>query len=736
MKKNKYMKYAALSLSLLLFLSTGCTAKSTENGETAETVETSQEASKTTYLTDEEIAAYYKDEDTDSSFDLNSSTVISFDTDSAEINGEGASFEDSTLNITKAGTYVLSGKLSGSVCVNASENDLVRIVLNGTDITSDKNSAINSVQSDKTIIILAENTENTLTDAEEYVYDTENTDANAALFSKNSLTITGSGSLTVNGNFNNGIGTKDDLRITGGNLTVNAENNGLKGNDSVRILDGKITVNSNSDGIKSDNTEDADKGFVMINGGELDITSLNDGIQAETSLTVTDGTFNIVSGGGSTTEFKINSQANETEKGTRQGGTDFGGNGGRNDAENGNMPQNTPPDLKEMPDTQALDGENTQNAPNASANASEEPEGLAENQSENESENESDSAKGVKSAGDILITGGSFNINSLDDAVHSNQNVTIADGTFIISTDDDAVHSDTSLLIEGGGITVASCYEGLEAASIIINAGTIDINANDDGINAADGSGSGMPGQGGQGQAFESSDKSDYSIKISGGTVRVNANGDGLDSNGSFYMEGGTVIVDGPVSNGNGSLDYDAEALVSGGILVYSGSSGMAQSFDDSSSQNSIMVYYSETQKAGTAFNLSDENGSSIVTYIPQKDYQCILITSPEISQGETYTLSSGGESDAKETNGLYVGGTYTNGTKVCDIEVSAAQTKINSDGTEYTRQGGQGGMGGQGGQGGQSGPGGMKGQGGKTQTPPDFNNDTETENTETTEIN
>ena len=174
----------------------------------------------------------------------------------------------------------------------------------------------------------------------------------------------------------------------------------------------------------------------------------------------------------------------------------------------------------------------------------------------------------------------------------------------------------------------------------------------------------------------------------------VNSTGDGLDANGALYVDGGTVLVNGPTENGNGPLDYDGVAEITGGTLVAAGSSGMAQSFSDSSKQNSLLVAYSSVQKAGTLVGLQDEHGQTLLSFAPAKDYQSIVISSPQLEQGKTYTLYSGGSPSGNNTDGLYPAGSLSEGSKVVSVTLSEAATSITDTGASFTGMGGPGGGG------------------------------------------
>ncbi len=236
----------------------------------------------------EETKTEYSDFDLMDTWDADTATTIAFAGETAQINGDGAALTEKTLRIDKEGTYVLQGEFTGSVLVSIAKTEKVQLVLNGATIRSEDTAAIYISSADKVVVTLAEGTENTLRDGSDYVRES-GAEPNACLFSKDDLTINGTGSLTVFGNSNNGIGTKNDLKIVSGNLSISASKNALKGNDSVRILDGSISAVICADGIKSDNETEADKGFVSISGGTLDLNCTDDGIQAVTGVTISEG---------------------------------------------------------------------------------------------------------------------------------------------------------------------------------------------------------------------------------------------------------------------------------------------------------------------------------------------------------------------------------------------------------------------------------------------------------------
>ncbi len=199
--------------------------------------------------------------------------------------------EGKAVIIQKPGNYELKGKLTdGQVRVEVTKEDKVEILFNGVDITNKNGAPFYAVSADKVIIELKKDTTNTLTDAQNYELEEGVDEPNACLFSKDDLTIKGKGALVVTGNYNNGIVTKDDLKISGGTITVKAKKNGIRGNESITIKDGTITVDAVKDGFKVSEEEDVEKGFFLMEGGTVVVDAGDDAIQAVTSVKIEDGT--------------------------------------------------------------------------------------------------------------------------------------------------------------------------------------------------------------------------------------------------------------------------------------------------------------------------------------------------------------------------------------------------------------------------------------------------------------
>ena len=252
-------------------------------------------------------------------------------------------------------------------------------------------------------------------------------------------------------------------------------------------------------------------------------------------------------------------------------------------------------------------------------------------------EGDSTSTKGIKASGDLTILGGSFDIDSADDALHTDADMTVFGGSLTISSGDDGMHANGALTIAGGTVDIIRSYEGIEGTSIDISGGDIRVAASDDGLNAAGGSdGSGY----GYHDMFASQEG--VSISISGGTLYVNASGDGIDSNGSLSVSGGTIVVSGPTNSGNGALDYNGSGIITGGTVIAAGASGMAENFSSGSTQPAAMV--SLSGQAGT-ITVADAQGNVILSGAVEKSYDCVVISAPELAVGQSYTVSNGSAS-------------------------------------------------------------------------------------------
>lgn len=569
----------------------------------------------------------YDEDDTDFGENNTVTAYITLKGDSIALDGSGATVDGSTVTITSAGTYRISGTLDdGRIVVDTADEETVRLVLDGAAIACSTSAPVYVAGAEKTVITLADGTRNSVTDGSSYTFEDAGSDEpNAAIFSKDDLTINGGGSLTVNANYNDGITSKDDLKITGGSITVNAVNDGIRGRDSVAVRDATITVTAGGDGIQSNNDEDAEKGYIVIESGTIDITAGADGIQAETGLTVGGGTITIASGGGSA-----------------------------NGSSAGAVPEN-----RGWRATAVVD-------------------------------DTSGSAKGLKAGVAVTVTGGTITIDSSDDAIHSNGSITIDGGTLAITSGDDGIHADAALTIDGGEIRIAKSYEGIESAVITVNGGTIHVTASDDGINVAGGNdGSSMNGRPGQNNFASSGSNALHinggyivvdaagdgidvngAIDMAGGVVIVNGptnNGNGaLDYDGGFTITGGYLVAAG--SSGMAQAPGTSSSQRSVMITLASAQSAGTIVHIETESGEEVLTFAPTKAYQSVVFSSSDlASGAGYVVYSGGSSTGTAI---DGLYSGGTYTpgtrvaavtlsgiVTYAGSSGAGQTGGMFPGG-------------------------------------------------------------------------------
>ena len=573
-RNQKKITALVITGALTMSFATGCNKATTDSSTSdSPTTATTSDANATSNGSVSTVSFtksdMFTDRDSNPSYDEKAASTITFSESGVSRSSDSVTISDSstvsnnatdsdtndttassctTVTISEAGTYILSGSASNAqVIIDADKETKIQLVLDDLTLNCESSAPIYVRKADKVFITLADGSSNTLSTTGEFVTIDDN-NIDAVIFSKDDLTLNGSGSLTINAPYGHGIVSKDDLVVTGGTYTMTCAKHGLSGKDSVRILDGTFDLTVTKDGIHASNDDDENLGYIYIAGG-----------------------------------------------------------------------------------------------------------------------------------------------------------------TFTINSDDDGMHADSTLYIEDGTIDIQKSYEGLEGQTITILDGDIDIVSSDDGINAANGSGSndsiddkqgkGGPGNGqmpgnppsGDNQTpkdppsgdnqmpdtppsndnFDPSNNSNNNmdqpqgntpggmggfdmdadescvLTINDGTITINAGGDGIDSNGYFYINGGTVYVEGPESNGNSALDYGISATITGGYFLSTGYSGMAQSFSSDSTQCSYMLTLSSNTSGTTTVTLTDADGKVLLSHETSKSYNSIIVSCPELEVGSTYTLTAGDTSQS-----------------------------------------------------------------------------------------
>lgn len=614
---------AAVILAMCLMTS-GCGSQNyTINSKSTDTTVASSITAQDTNVTHADDADNYKTEIT-GEFSITST------------DGSTITQNDSVYTITQAGEYTVTGLLSeGQIVVNADDNAEITIVLNGTSITCSNGSPIYIKNADNVKIKSEENTYNCIVDARAESDDnpdnSSSENGNAAIYAACDLKLVGKGALSVTGNYNNGIQSKDDISIKNVTIKVNAINNAIKGNDEVAIESGEIiAISRKGDGIKTSNsslsTKGKQKGNVIISGGNIGIYAACDGIDAAYGVDVSgDGNLNIYTD--TYSDYSEAVAADNSGSSASSVGTPPDMNNTQN---NGNM--GNPPDMNNSSSNPGMKG--NFGGGNRTAN------GMPGNNSSGNSSKKSYSTKGIKAESEINISGAAINISSTDDGIHANSDsgvletgedgkgiISISGGTITISTGDDGIHADKELNITDGYINVLTSYEGLEAITINISGGQSFIYAADDGINACTGDGTSTP-----------------LINITGGYIDVTTGSgdtDAIDSNGSYTQSGGMVLVKGGSSSGqvSGSIDVDGNITITGGTCIALG--GICET-----PVNSVNAYvFSSVSFNAGSYSVKDSSGNEIISFTLNNSYSNGWICTSALTTNTEYTLYCDGSS-------------------------------------------------------------------------------------------
>lgn len=540
--------------------------------------------------------------------------------------GDGASYQSGVLSITKGGVYSLSGTIADG-CVYIDADDNVKLILNGISVNNSSGAAIYCYNAKNLYIELAEGTENFLTDGSAYTFGGQNESS-------------------AENEPNAALYSKSDLILCGsGKLSVTGNYAlGIRCNDDLTIESGNITVNAVTNGIRGSDSLVIEGGSLIVTAGDDGLKSTNDTEADKGYVSITGGSVEINAGeDGIQAEHTLSVTGGEikiTTTGDVAAGGNDGGWGGR-------------------------------------------PWG----RSDSADDSNDASSKGLKSGGAMVIDGGKTEINSTDHCVHSAGTLDIRSGELSLSSSKGkGISSHGNLVIDNGIIDVSNSTEGIESkADMTVNGGEITIAASDDGLNC--GGGSDMFNF--SFNANQDSNEGDsHNMYLNGGYIYIDAAGDGIDSNGNIEVNGGTVIVNGPTDGGNGALDCgdrNCTVTVNGGLLIAVGSSQMAEAPGSGSSQNSLSI--NASINGGDTFAVQSSDGKNIAVFTVAKRVQNIVISSPDIKTGETYSVYTN-----VSANGDSKGGLYSDGAEVTVSGEAAVTLTVNS---VTASNGGAGGVGG-----------------------------------------
>ena len=605
--------------------------------------------------------------------------------DAGEVSVSGAVYK-----ITKAGEYTLKGNLpDGQVVVDAGDDDEVVLILDGASVSSTTGAPILFVNASSATVKSEADTYNTVTDkrADDPVKDSDSEENyDAAIFAKCDLKINGKGTLIVESSYDNGIKSKDDLKIKNVTLKVTSTGAALKGNDEVRIESGELMlISTSSDGIKTSNSgvssKGNKKGNVVIEDGHVDVYAAKDGISASRNVEISQKD-------GCSVNIFTSKYANLTDvsasgtdlylivpKGTYSEKYDYyayfyndEGDGvwkkceyecmiysGRSANYYGLLVK-VPSSYKsimihvvnagEKPDGENYVASSGGETVNAAMNGylitgisskliSTDWVQLSTNGGGN-SNKTTYSSKGIKAESEIIISGGAVTVYCMDDGLHANYggklqdntaglgNITVSNCSVLVNSSDDGMHADGKLIINSGYVKIEKAHEGLEGNVVEINGGEVYVYGDDDGINACKGN-------------------SQTLINITGGHIEVttpSGDTDAIDANGSITMSGGFLLVIGGASSGSvaGSIDVDGKITVTGGTIVALG--GICEVPES----GSVNTYASKgTSFTAGEYKLTDGSGNEILSFKLDSSYSSIWIASESIEMNQSYKITKDG---------------------------------------------------------------------------------------------
>ena len=580
-------------------------------------------------------SVYFTTNDQNGNWDTSGATVITLTGDGVTISGKGAYTVDGNVVITNAGYYVVSGTLTdGYISVDAYNSSKVFIMLDGAEINCSDDACIRVDQAEKVFLTLAEGSQNTLTSGSAYCTEALNDGTDGAIYAHDDLTINGSGTLTVTAQYRHGIAAKDDLVITGGTITVTAEADAIHANDSLRIKEATITADAGDDGLITSNEEE--NGYFYIESGTLDITASDDAIHTTGDITFAGGSVTIDAGddgvhsdstiyiqggtiliedcyegiealnidvsGGDVTVYPQDDGLNANGgSGDMFGGGGMGGMGGPGGGHGGG------PGGGQSGDSGS--GEQMGGMGGPAGGHGGRPGG----------DQSGDSGSGEQMSG------------MPDGEMPARPDAESADGEMPAQPDAESTDGEMPTPPDMGSTRDGQMPPDMGSTE----SGQMPSDMNSGQDNA---------------QTTADTSGSESYIKISGGTITIiNETGndaDGLDSNGDILISGGTVYISLVGTGSNNAVDYGSEsggvAEISGGTIIACGASSMAEAFDTSSTQASILYNTSATVEAGTTLAIEDVDGNVLISWDVPCSFSSALISCPEMQVGGTYTVVFG----------------------------------------------------------------------------------------------
>lgn len=540
---------AVLSVALLA----ACAGPATTSADQAATTSGSEVA---------EPAVVTAAEAVETDWDPADEVAITLEGSSASVDGEGASADGATVTITAPGTYRVSGALEdGQLLVDSAGDGLVRIVLDDAEITSSASAPLVVSDADEVVVHLADGTSSVLTDAEAYVYPDAATDEpNATLFSTADLTIAGGGTLTVHGNADDGIASKDGLTLLGGTIVVDAADDGVRGKDYLVVDGASVDVTAGGDGLKADNAEDASLGYVSLVSGAVSVGAGGDGVDAATQVLLEGGDLTVTAGGGVTGAVATDVSA------------------------------------KGVKGAVAVVLSGTTLVVDALDDA-------------------------LHSDGSVTVSGGDATLSSGDDGVHADSDLTVSGGTLTVGQAYEGLEAAT-MTVSGGTTELTTFDDGVNVAGGNDGSGTASAGGGPDGVGGGDAfvgdfhlavtGGTLVINAGGDGL------DSNGTAEMSGGTVVVNGptenmNG-AIDVNGTFDVTGGVLAAAGSSGMAEAPETTSGQAWVgfglggtepAGTVLTLTADDGTVVAVFESSKDFSSFVFSSPELVPGKTYEVA-----------------------------------------------------------------------------------------------------------------------------------
>ena len=564
-------------------------------------------------------SVYFTENDQNADWDTSDATTITLTGDGAEISGTGAYTNDGNVVITNAGYYVVSGSLTdGYLSVDAYDSSKVFILLRDADIHCSDNACIRVDQADKVFLTLAKGSQNTLTSGASYSEEALADGTDGAIFAHDDLTINGSGSLAVTAEYRHGIAANDDLVITGGTITVTAAADAIHANDSLRIKEASITVEAGDDGLVTSN--EAENGYLYVESGTLQITAADDGIHTTGDITIAGGDLTL-----STGDDGIHSDASvyikdgtvlvkECYEGIEALIIDVSGG-----------------EITLYPQDDGFNANGNSNSQIGAGGMQGRPGGSMHGGMGGGMRGSMDSSM-AGSADSTDETAAPSDMASVDmtGSIQAPPDMASADAAGGMQAPPDMASTDAA-----GGMQAPPDMASADAAGGMQSPPDMSSADTTNGMQAP--------------PDTEAAEEETY-INISGGTITIinetGTDADGLDSNGDILISGGTIYVSLVGSGSNSAVDYASEnggvAEISGGTIIACGASSMAEAFDSTSTQASILYNTSTVAEAGTTLAVKDTDGNTLLSWEVPCSFSSALVSCPQMETGGTYRIVIG----------------------------------------------------------------------------------------------